>query len=82
MFVFASQDALDELKTAYTSRDAANREIVALMMAGQAYMVPDNTGVTIVDRSGFSGWHKVRILGADPHAGNVGYVLDQWVAFE
>jgi hypothetical protein len=81
VFVFASKDALDELRSANTSKEAATRE-TALMMGGQAYMVPDGTTVRILDWSGLSGWHKVRILDADLHVGDTGYVLDQWTILE
>ena len=77
-----SKDALDELRSANSSRDAATREIAALMMVGQAYKVPDGTTVYILDWSGLSGWHKVRILDADPHIGDTGYVLDQWTILQ
>jgi hypothetical protein len=82
IFVFASKGALDEVQAAYTSRDAVNGEIASLMMAGQAYMVPNGTMVTVLDWSGFSGWHQVRIISPDPHTGDVGYILDQWTVFE
>ena len=81
VFVFASEDALKEVK-ASSSMDATRREVTALTFAGEVYMVPNGTTVTVLDWSVWHGWHKVRIVSAGAHIGSVGYILDQWTVFE
>lgn len=81
VFVFVSEDALKEVK-ATSSMDATRQEVTALVFAGQVYMVPNGTTVTVLDWSVWHGWHKVRIVSARPHIGEVGYILDQWTTFE
>ena len=81
VFVFVSEDALKEVK-ATSSMDATRQEVTALVFAGQVYMVPNGTTVTVLDWSVWHGWHKVRIVSAGSHIGEVGYILDQWTTFE
>lgn len=76
VFVFVSEDSLKEVK-ASTSMDATRQEMAALVFAGQIYLVPNGTTVKVLDWSVWHGWHKVRIVSAGAHIGNVGYILDQ-----
>jgi hypothetical protein len=64
------------------SIDTTRREMAALVIAGQVYLVPNGTTVTVLVWSVWHGWHKVRIVSAGTHIGNVSYILDQWTTFE
>lgn len=84
VIVFASKDALDEAETdsVSMSKEATAREMVALMAAGQVYLVPDGTQVNVLDESVLGGWHQVRIVDAGIHLGDTAYVLDKWTILE
>lgn len=67
-----SKEALDEMISS-----GSDRAIAVMVLNGSAFLVPQNTPVSIVDRS--FGAKKVLVLEPGPTLGRTGWVLDEWV---
>lgn len=81
VLAFVSEDALNEYKTASLNGQASGEAAFrSLIPAGDVIPTRRGTSVSVLDASGWNGWHKVRLVNGE-YAGEVVYLLDQWTVY-